>query len=233
MPKLLDALELTGRSRTHVVQIELPRIALHRDVIEPFLGLRAAAAGEGFDLAVSSGFRDFDAQCAIWNRKFRGERPLLDEHGAAIDATGLDDEQRVDCILRWSALPGASRHHWGSEVDLFDAAAVPPGYRVQLVPTEFEPGGVFGRLAEWLANNALHHGFYRPYATYLGGVRPEPWHWSFAAVSGAATATLTPAVIAEAIAGAELEGKAIVLERLDAIHRQYVVAVASPPTATS
>ena len=231
MRKVLDALELTGRSRTHVVQLESPRMALHREVVEPFLDLRAAAAAEGFDLVVSSGFRDFEAQCAIWNRKFRGERALLDENGAEIDAAGLDDEQRVDHILRWSALPGASRHHWGSEIDLFDAAAGPPGYRVQLVPDEFAPGGMFGRLAEWLEGHAPRHGFYRPYATDLGGVRPEPWHWSFGAVAGEAIAALTSAVIAEAVAGAELDGKAIMLSRLDAIHRQYVLAVAPPPTA--
>ncbi len=233
MPRLLDALELTGRRRTHVVQLELPRLALHREVVEPFLGLRAAAVAAGFDLVVSSGFRDFEAQCGIWNRKFRGERAVLDENGAEIDAAGLDDEQRVDHILRWSALPGASRHHWGSEVDLIDAAAIPPGYRVQLVPDEFAPGGVFGRLADWLENHAPRHGFYRPYAIYLGGVRPEPWHWSFAAVAGEAMATLTPAIIAEAIAGAEIDGKAIVLNRLEAIYRQYVLAVASPPVVTA
>ena len=37
-------------------------------------------------------------------------------------------------ILEWSALPGASRHHWGSEFDVFDLAALPEGYRVQLLP---------------------------------------------------------------------------------------------------
>ena len=34
-----------------------------------------------------------------------------------------------DAILLWSALPGASRHHWGTDFDVFDRAAVPPDYR--------------------------------------------------------------------------------------------------------
>ena len=225
----LDWQQLTGRSRTHIVQLESPRIALHRDVVAPFLALRAAAAADGIDLIVSSSFRDFDAQCAIWNRKFRGERPLLDAAGDVIDPSGLDDGQRIDHILRWSALPGASRHHWGTEVDLYDAAAAPQGYRVQLVPAEFAAGGVFGRVAAWLAANAGLHGFYPPYCTFLGGVQPEPWHWSYAPISGQALATLTPAIIAEALADADLDGKSIVLERLDAIHRRYVLAVTPPP----
>lgn len=226
---MFDALELTGRSRTHIVQLDAPRLALHRDVVEPFLAMRSAAAADGFEVAVSSSFRDFEAQCRIWNSKFRGERDLLDENGVAIDPTGLDDEQRVDHILRWSALPGASRHHWGSEVDLYDAAAMPAGYRVQLVPAEFTPDGMFGRLADWLARNAGQYGFYRPYATFLGGVRPEPWHWSHVAVSGRAMEALTWRIVAEAIAGADLDGKEIVLDRIESIHRQYVLAVAPPP----
>lgn len=228
---MFDALELTGRSRTHILQLEAPRSALHRDVVEPFLALRAAAAADGFDVAVSSSFRDFEAQRRIWNSKFRGERDLLDENGVAIDPTGLDDEQRVDHILRWSALPGASRHHWGTEVDLYDAAAMPAGYRLQLVPAEFAPDGMFGAFADWLARHALRHGFYRPYATFLGGVRPEPWHWSHVEVSARAMEALTWQIIAEAIAGADLDGKETVLDRIEAIHRQYVLAVARPPGA--
>ena len=41
---MLNDLELTGRARTHVVQVEDLRCALHRDVLEPFLALRTAAA---------------------------------------------------------------------------------------------------------------------------------------------------------------------------------------------
>ncbi len=133
---MLDALQLTGRSRSHIAQLDAPRVALHVDAVADFLEMCAAARQADIEIAVFSGFRDFDSQVTIWNRKYRGERALLDAHGVPVDHATLDAAARVDHILRWSALPGASRHHWGSELDLYDSAALPEGYRVQLVPSE-------------------------------------------------------------------------------------------------
>ena len=64
---MLNELELAGRASTHVVQRDELRAALHRDVLEPFLALKAAAAAAGIDLQIASGFRDFGAQLRIWN----------------------------------------------------------------------------------------------------------------------------------------------------------------------
>ena len=97
-----------------------------------------------------SAFRDFAAQVEIWNRKFRGERPLYDRDGNVRDHASLSAEEIVEAILVWSAVPGASRHHWGSEIDVFDAAALPADYRVKLLPEEYAPDGVFAKLADWM-----------------------------------------------------------------------------------
>jgi LAS superfamily LD-carboxypeptidase LdcB len=137
---LLDPLQLTGRSRSHVFQSEEPRFAIHADAVEPFARMREAAATEGFDIEVFSGFRDFESQAEIWNRKFCGGRTLFDADGGALDYHALSEAQRVQCILNWSALPGASRHHWGTEIDVYDRAALPDGYRVKLLPEEVQPG---------------------------------------------------------------------------------------------
>ena len=190
--------------------------------------MRAAAAAEGIDLRPSSGFRDFASQCAIWRRKFVGERPLLDAAGAEVDRAGLDADAVIDLILRWSAVPGASRHHWGSEIDLFDAAAVAPGHGVQLVPAEYAAGGLFFRLLQWLEARAGEFGFFRPYRDDLGGVLPEPWHWSFAPVSLAAQASLTPALVAQALETVELPGREALRARLAALFESHVLAVAQP-----
>ena len=77
----MNALELTGRARTHVVQRDDLRAAVHPQALEAFLAMREQAARDGIELAVFSAFRDFDAQLAIWNRKYRGERPLFDLYG--------------------------------------------------------------------------------------------------------------------------------------------------------
>ena len=110
---MLNELELTGRATTHVVQRDDLRAAIHRDVMEPFLALKAAASGAGIDLTIASGFRDFGAQVRIWNMKYRGERPLYDAEGNVRDHASLNPGELVEGILCWSALPGASRH-WGS-----------------------------------------------------------------------------------------------------------------------
>jgi len=86
---MLDALQLTGRARSHIHQSEEPRFALHREVLGPWLALREAAASDGFDVAIFSGFRDFDSQARIWNRKFTGQRALFDQNGHAIDGSPL------------------------------------------------------------------------------------------------------------------------------------------------
>ena len=110
-----------------------------------------------------SSFRDFDRQLQIWNAKFSGARALLDAAGRPLDATALSPAARIDAILLWSALPGASRHHWGTDVDLIDRAATPAGYRVQLTPAEFAAGGPFARLHDWLEAHAARFGFFRPF----------------------------------------------------------------------
>jgi LAS superfamily LD-carboxypeptidase LdcB len=220
--------ELTGQSRTHIADVSDPHCALHNHVIAPFLNLRRAALADGFDLIPQSSFRDFSRQLMIWNQKFSGARPMVDAAGLPLDASKLDAAERVEAILLWSALPGASRHHWGTDVDLIDRHAVARGFRVQLTPQEFEPGGPFAALAEWLADNAARFGFFRPFRGVLSGVQPEPWHFSFAPIAENARRRLTPGVLHRAIAAAALLGKDAVLARLDELHARYVAAIDWP-----
>jgi LAS superfamily LD-carboxypeptidase LdcB len=223
----MNELELTGRARTHIVDLERPRCALHYAVVAAFLALRDAAATAGIDLQAASSFRGFDRQMRIWNAKWRGERPLLGALGQPIEAATLDDDERIAAILRWSALPGGSRHHWGSDIDVIDAAALPEGYRVQLVPEEYASRGVFARLTPWLDANMARFGFYRPYASGLGGAGVEAWHLSYWPVASEALERLTLPVLRRAIAASELLGKDRVLERLPEIYTRFIVAVDS------
>jgi LAS superfamily LD-carboxypeptidase LdcB len=227
----MNELELTGKVRTHIAQLEEPRVALHREVVEPFRSLRAAAEKEGFDLMPFSAFRDFQAQVEIWNRKFRGERPLYDRDGTERDRARLSEAEIVEAILVWSAVPGGSRHHWGSDIDIYDRAALPQGYRVKLLPEEYLPGGVFERLADWLNDNLERFDFFRPYDQDRGGVYPEPWHISYAPVAAHAQSALTADVIAGALHDSDVLGKDIVLAQLPEIYQRYVANVGSPPLA--
>jgi LAS superfamily LD-carboxypeptidase LdcB len=195
--------ELTGQLRTHIAAVADPACHLHLQAVTPFLNLRNAAHAAGIDLVPVSSFRDFDRQLAIWNGKYSGERPML-------------------------ALPGASRHHWGTDLDLIDGNANAVGLKDKLTREAFAPQGPFGHLHRWLDEHAARFGFFRPYQGVRSGVQPEPWHFSFAPVAEKARRNLSASVLRAALAAAPLQGKDIVLARLDALHARYVEAIDLP-----
>jgi LAS superfamily LD-carboxypeptidase LdcB len=195
--------QLTGRSRTHLEELKDPPCALHIEVVRPFLAMRAAAAADGIELVAFSTFRDFDRQLAIWNGKFRGERPLQDRGGKPLDALALSPAaERVTAILWWSALPGASRHHWGTDFDVVDARAKPPDYKLRVVPEEYLAGGPFHRL---------------------------PWHLSHAPVAARAEAAFSLDGLREVLVASAIDGKNEVLAALESYYRSYVVNVDAAP----
>ncbi len=229
----LNGLQLTGRDCGHIVTLAEPRCRLHRAAVRPFLAMREAAAGAGFDLVPLSSFRDFERQRAIWNAKFRGERPASDRRGRPIPMLALAPGERVEAILLWSALPGASRHHWGSDIDVADGKVIAAGYEARLEVGEYRRGEPFGALSAWLGAHMRRYGFYRPYTRAGSGVQPEPWHLSYAPVSRPALAKMTTRLLAAAIEGSGVEGEAEILARLPAIRDRYVLAVETPPRMRS
>ena len=223
--------QLTGRTREHLSELADPPCALHNAAVAPFLAMRAAAAADGIDLTAFSSFRDFDRQLGIWNGKFRGERPMQDRVGQPLDALSLAPADRVTAILWWSALPGASRHHWGTDFDVVDARAIPAGYKLQLVSAEYQPSGPFHRLTSWLDAHMQAFGFFRPYATDRGGVSPEPWHLSYAPVAARAQAKFSAEKLRSVLADSAIEGKEEVLAALDRNYATYVVNIDAAPEA--
>lgn len=221
--------ELTGRARTHLTELSELRCAFHREVAGPYLAMRAAAAADGIDLVAFSSFRDFDRQLAIWNGKYRGERPMQDRDGRPLAAGTLAPASRVAAILCWSALPGASRHHWGTDFDCLDGNALPAGYRPQVIPAEYAPGGPFAGLTTWLDRHMHAFGFFRPYGTDRGGVNPEPWHLSYAPTARRALAALTAERLRAVLEDAAIDGREEVLGMLPALYARYVAAVDPAP----
>jgi LAS superfamily LD-carboxypeptidase LdcB len=230
---VLDPEQLTGRSRTHVTEVAAAGCTLHRSAAGAFLALRTAAARAGLALTALSAFRDFDRQLLLWNEKFRGLRPVLDAQARALDLSQMSDEEIVRAILHWSALPGASRHHWGTEIDVIDRRARPAHGPAQLLPVDFAPGGPYARLDAWLGEHAADFGFFRPYDRDRGGVQPEPWHLSYAPVADAALPALTPELLARTLAGVHIEGSVVIARELRAIHARYVCAIGEPGAALS
>jgi LAS superfamily LD-carboxypeptidase LdcB len=231
VPAGLSELELTGRASTHVREVPEFRCQLHPLAAAALQAMRAAAALAGIDLMPVSGFRDFARQLAIWNGKFSGVRPLLDRAGQPLAADSLDEAERVAAILIWSALPGASRHHWGSDFDLIDRAALGAGATVELLGKHYGAEGCYAPLAAWLGGHAHEYGFFLPYDLDRGGVQPEPWHYSFAPVAVPAQAAMRPELLRAALAGSALLGWGSVSAGLPRIFERYVSAIASAPPA--
>lgn len=216
--------QLLGLDDGHLVACPELDCQLHPETLAAVLDLRARAASFGFDLRIASSFRSFERQLLIWNRKALGLRPVLDSQGEPLDIRKLTGREKVFAILRWSALPGASRHHWGTDLDVYGAANIDPYYHVQLTIAETDTGGPFADFHRWLDAELQQVGsqFYRPYAVDRGGVAPEPWHLSYAPLAKNYAHLFTQEMLREQLVLVPLELKETVLEHLDEIFQRYI-----------
>lgn len=231
MAQPLTSTQLLGLDDSHLQALPCGN-RLQSEAGQAFAALAERARGAGFELAVASSFRGFDRQLAIWNGKACGERTVHDDAGQPVDLSQLAPAEQLRAILRFSALPGASRHHWGTDLDVFDAAVMPEGYRLQLSPQEVAPGGMFDALHRWLDEQIAAgqaEGFYRPYGEDRGGVAPERWHLSYAPLAQGCAAQLDEQVLRDAWDSC---GETLLLRReveasLPDILARYVFAVES------
>jgi LAS superfamily LD-carboxypeptidase LdcB len=145
---------------------------LLREVYAAFVAMHKAARRDGVSLVIVSAARNFKDQKRIWERKWTGAQ-LVD--GRNLAKTIPDPVARARAILKYSAMPGTSRHHWGTDIDI---NSVEPAY--------FKSGKGAKEFA-WLAANARRFGFCQTY-TPKGKARPhgyeeEPWHWSYCPIA--------------------------------------------------
>ena len=219
---------LTGKSREHLVNLLATHSSNHflqTQAVQAFQGLQQSAAKNGFNLQPASSFRDFERQQLIWNSKFKGDRKVHDDAGKALDLSQLDDWQKCQAILRWSALPGASRHHWGTEVDIFDPDLLPQGQSLQLEPWEYEKGGYFFELSEFLTENLPHFDFALPFMNMQSNkkVGREPWHISYLPLAELASQQFSPEILQQAWKEENILGADCLISNLEQIFSEYIV----------
>jgi LAS superfamily LD-carboxypeptidase LdcB len=220
---------LTGqRPPADLVEVQ-PYQQLRAAVAVAFSGMKAAAAQDGIILTIASSYRSFAQQEQIWLKKLRGERPVLNRLQQQVDLHALTPAAQISAILVYSALPGTSRHHWGTDLDVFDAAALPEGYRLQLIPEEYQAGGPCAHLNDWLAQHAEKFGFFRPYQCDNGGVAMEPWHLSYAPVAAELLRELTLDAVKLAIDSSQLPHKDVLCGMLKDIMPRCVYNISPPP----
>ncbi|MBN1532178.1 MAG: M15 family metallopeptidase [Spirochaetes bacterium] len=113
---------------------------------------------------VQSSTRNFESQRVIWEKKWRrlGEERRF----------RTDPKARGLSILTYSSMPGTSRHHWGTEVDL------------NVLRNDYFERGEGRVLYQWLLKNAHRYGFCQPYGAGRNeGYSEERWHWSYMPLS--------------------------------------------------
>lgn len=215
--------QLTGQVQTHLTPtlVGQKEFLVHEQVSQDLLALKSAADAAGFSFNIASGFRSYQRQSEIWNNKMSGVSPILDSNSKPIPIEQLSEHERVMAILRWSALPGASRHHWGCEFDVFDRSALPEGVRLQLEPWEYQTGHQ-KEFYLWLSDNLSKFGFYFPYDLDRGGVAIEPWHISHVETSHTCLSLLTLDILEQQLHAAPILGLESVLSQLQQIYNQYI-----------
>lgn len=211
---------LCGQTHDHVMANE-EGVLIHMDVAAPYVLMKQAASKNGIDIKIASGFRDFQTQKRIWDQKCQGKRALYDTQGKLLDTTHLSEDELLAAIFRWSAIPGGSRHHWGTEIDVFDAAQTHDGYVVKLIPEEALSGGRFEALNRWLEAHSESFGFFRPYQKDQGGVSPEWWHLSYHPVSQFYFENHSLELLTRVIRASSIEKKDAVLKQLPDWYERY------------
>jgi len=189
-----------------------------------FSAMQRSAAKDNIHINIASGYRDFARQKFIWDNKWQGLRPLYSQTGEPLDAATLTSEQKLHAILTWSALPGASRHHWGTDLDVYDKLAMAQaGQTLQLIPQEYSEKGPCSAMHKWLVRHAADFDFYMPYQDFTGGVSVEPWHLSYRPVAEKMLSLLTLPALKALLTKQNIQGKAEVLKRLPMIYHRYIL----------
>ena len=167
---LISTSELIGQGTPHLVSQSSYR--LRPEAASAFEKLKMAAAKDGIIIKVVSSYRDYAHQNRIWERKYNRFRE-----------NGLSPTASIEKIIEYSTIPGTSRHHWGTDLDLIDGAKKVEGD--VLVPSKFHGNGPFCKFKEWMDKNAATYDFYLVYtdASERKGFNYEPWHYSYAPLS--------------------------------------------------
>lgn len=184
---------------------------IRKDVFEAFKRMADEAALAGIRLVIRSATRNFKAQKRIWENKWHGK--VLLEGNINASKTIKNPTFRALKILEYSSMPGTSRHHWGTDIDLnsFD--------------NEWFASGEGLKLYTWMKENAAGFGFCQPY-TAKGPERPygyeeEKWHWTYMPVAEKITAQAERLLSNDHIKG--FKGASTAVE-IDVI-RKYVLGI--------
>jgi LAS superfamily LD-carboxypeptidase LdcB len=225
----ITAAQVLGQTETHLHYVS-ERVAIHKDMTNAFDAMVNAAKSDGIELKIASGFRSFSRQLMLWNNKFSGNTPIKKMTGDLISTENLSPLELTHNILLYSALPGASRHHWGCDIDVYAPNLLSDDYQLKLEPWEYSEQGPLAKLSTWLIHYAHKFGFFFPYASFQGGVANEPWHLSYLPLAQCYQQAFDINVLAEALNNSKIQGKDVIIENIDDIAKRYINNVCRAPS---
>ena len=170
--------------------------SMQEEVYEAYERMRQAAAKEGIDIKVVSAHRSYHRQREIWNAKYK-----------TLTLQGLTAKDAIQEIITYSTLPGTSRHHWGTDIDIIDNANPQSGD--VLLAEKFYGDGPSSALRSWMNRNAADYGFLEVYTDHPNrkGFAHEPWHYTYHSLSKAYLEVLINQVISEIAKDEQLLGR--------------------------
>ena len=162
----VNIVQLMGIETSHLSTFETHKLT--PKTAAAFSAMQAAALKDSINIQLVSAYRSFERQLYLWEDKFVR---YTDE--------GLSPEAAIARILKYSTIPGTSRHHWGTDIDITDGN-IKNETRL-LVHSKFHNNGPFVPLHQWMEANAHRYGFYLVYTNDAArtGFSYEPWHYSY------------------------------------------------------
>jgi LAS superfamily LD-carboxypeptidase LdcB len=152
--------------------IDGSKMYLRKETLGAFLQMESAAKKDEMELKITSATRNFIEQKNFWNNQWSGVALV---YGQNLAESIPDGPERFKKILEYTAVPGASRHHWGTDIDLnIDVDDTSPAS----VNSQKD-----GEKYNWLVQNARLYGFCQTYnpkgSARQYGYNAEKWHWSY------------------------------------------------------
>jgi len=145
---------------------------LRNEAYLSFKKMQTEALKSDIKIGVVSSYRSFAHQKRIWERKYKRNQNKQ-----------LSPIENIKKIIEYSTIPGTSRHHWGTDIDIYQTnVKQPKGF---LQENNFHNNGAYCKLKEWMDIYAKDYGFYLVYTDLPNrkGFKYEPWHYTYKPLS--------------------------------------------------
>lgn len=208
----IEPKHLLGLCQSH---LKSESILLEEETYAAFCSMKSAASKEGIELKIASGYRSFQRQKEIWEWKFKQLTKTM------------TPTEAISEIITYSSIPGTSRHHWGTDLDLIDASAQPPQGDL-LLEENYHGNAPFAKMKSWMDQNSSNFGFELVYTQDKNrtGFNYEPWHYSYKPKSKSYLKLQSQENFKKAWGNLEFEGKSYMNESfINSYFKSYALGI--------